>query len=49
MELEVHFWGLVLDVIGNIEKSDMKMGYNFDPLLKEQFEYRLFNNSITNS
>jgi len=29
--LEVQFWVTILKTIGNTEKSNMKMGKNFDP------------------
>jgi len=33
--LEVRFWGIVLNPIGNNGKSNMKMGQNLDPRLYE--------------
>jgi len=35
--LEGQFWVLVLEAIGNTEKSNMKMGQNFDPRFKHIF------------
>jgi len=49
MDLEVQFWGPILKAIGITEKSDMKMGYNFDPLLMLMFECRILESSTTNS
>jgi len=47
--LEVQFWGPILKPIGNTEKSNMKMGENFDPHKKKKFECRILENSTTNS
>jgi len=48
-KLEVHFWVPILKAVGNTEKSNMKMGYNFDPLIIKIFECSLLENSELNS
>jgi len=35
--LEVQFWVPILEALGITEKSNMKMGQNCDPRLKENF------------
>jgi len=45
--VEVQFWVLILKPIRNTEKSNMKMGQNFDRTLKLQS--RILENSTTNS
>jgi len=48
-KLEVHFWVPILKAFGNTEKSNLKMGSNFDPRITKIFECRLLENSTTNS
>jgi len=36
--------GPIPETIGNTEKFDMKIGKNFEPLLKEQFKCRTLKN-----
>jgi len=37
-----------MKTIENTRKSNMEMGYKFEPRLKENLEYRLLGNLITN-
>jgi len=43
------FKGPIIEAIGITEKSDMKIGQNFDPLLKGIFKCRMLENETTNS
>jgi len=45
----VQFWVPILEAIGNIEKSNMKMGQNFDPSFKEKGKCKLLENLTTSS
>jgi len=49
MELRSAVLGSILETIATTEKSDMKMGKNCDPLLKEIFECRTLENFTPNS
>jgi len=47
--LEDQFWVPVLKTLGSKEKSNMKMGQNLDPRLKEIFGCRILEILKTNS
>jgi len=49
MKFRTAVLGPILETIGNTKKSKMKIGLNVDPLIKEQFECRISENSTTNS
>jgi len=49
MKFRTAVLGSIMEIIGNTKKSNMKIGLNFDPLIKELFECRILENSTTNS